>query len=68
LFPDGPTAIGGPGSAWSALTGTDAPGAVAIVVALLVTGAAGTLAAAVAFRVSERRAKDRGLLDQTTGS
>jgi ABC-2 type transport system permease protein len=68
LFPGGPTGIGGPGSAWSAITGTDVPSHLAIVAALLVTGAAGTLAATVAFRVSERRAKDRGLLDQTTGS
>jgi len=35
---------------------------------LLATGALVTLAATVIFRASERRAKDRGLLDQTTGS
>ena len=39
-----------------------------IVLALLGTGALVTLGATVIFRVSERRAKDRGLLDQTTGS
>ena len=39
-----------------------------IVIALLVTGALVTLAATGIFRSSERRAKDRGLLDRTTGS
>jgi ABC-2 type transport system permease protein len=68
LFPGGPSGIGGPGSAWAQLSGTDVPTTAAIIVALLLTGAAGTLAATFAFRVSERRAKDRGLLDQTTGS
>jgi hypothetical protein len=37
-------------------------------IALLGTGVLVTLAATGVFRVSERRAKDRGLLDQTTGS
>jgi hypothetical protein len=37
-------------------------------VALLATGAVVTLAAALIFRISSRRAKDRGLLDRTTGS
>jgi ABC-2 type transport system permease protein len=68
LFPDGLSSIGGEGSAWLELTGTLAPTPGQIVAALLVTGAAGTLAAGLAFRASERRAKDRGLLDQTTGS
>ena len=39
-----------------------------IVVALLATGAVATLAAVAVFRASDRRAKDRGLLDRTTGS
>jgi ABC-2 type transport system permease protein len=68
LFPDGVSAIGGESSAWFELTGTLVPSSGTIVVALLATGAAGTLAAGLAFRASERRAKDRGLLDQTTGS
>jgi ABC-2 type transport system permease protein len=68
LLPDSVSSIGGEGSAWLALTGTVAPSTPAIVIALLVTGVAGTLAAGLAFRASERRAKDRGLLDQTTGS
>jgi hypothetical protein len=35
---------------------------------LLATGAVVTLAAMLAFRVSDRRAKDKGLIDRTTGS
>ena len=68
LFPDGITAIGGPGALFTDLTGIAAPTPFQIVAALLVTGAVATLAAAVVFRASDRRAKDRGLFDQTTGS
>ncbi len=50
------------------VTGTAAPDPATIVIALLATGTLVTLAATGVFRVSERRAKDRGLLDQTTGS
>jgi hypothetical protein len=39
-----------------------------VLIALLATGALATLAAAWAFRVSSRRAKEHGLLDRTTGS
>jgi ABC-2 type transport system permease protein len=67
-FPTGPSSIGGDGSLWASLTGTVVPDAATIVVALLATGALVTLAAIGVFRVSERRAKDRGLLDRTTGS
>lgn len=68
LFPDGRSAIGGDGSLWTSLSGTAAPGSGTIVVVLLVTTLVATLAAAVVFRISERRAKDRGLIDRTTGS
>lgn len=68
LFGGAPTAIGGPGSVWLGVTGSAVPTPAAVVTALLATGALGTLAALAAFRASERRAKDRGLLDQTTGS
>ena len=68
LFPGGPTAIGGPGTIFSQLAGAAAPTPAQIVLALLATGAVATLAAAVAFRASDRRAKEHGLLDQTTGS
>jgi ABC-2 type transport system permease protein len=68
LFPAGVSSIGGPGSLFAELTGRAEPSATEVVVALLVTGVVGTLAATAVFRLSERRAKDRGLLDQTTGS
>jgi ABC-2 type transport system permease protein len=68
LMPTGPSSIGGEGSLWTAVTGTSAPDGLQVVVALLVTGALVTLAATVIFRSSERRARDKGLLDRTTGS
>jgi ABC-2 type transport system permease protein len=68
LFPGGITAIGGPGTLFTQLTGADRPGGITITVVLLATGVVATLAAVAVFRVSDRRAKDRGLLDQTTGS
>jgi len=68
LFPGGITAIGCQGAIFTQLTGAAGPTPAQIVVALLATGAVATLAAAAAFRASDRRAKDRGLLDQTTGS
>lgn len=68
VFPGGVSSIGGPGSLWLSWTGTAAPDAPTIVLALLGTGLVVTLAATGVFRVSERRAKERGLLDRTTGS
>ncbi len=68
LFPGGPNAVGGPGSAWALLRGTPAPTSTEIVLALLATGALATLAAAAVFRWSEHRARERGLIDQTSGS
>ncbi len=68
VFPAGPSGIGGTGSAFAAFTGRVRPEPHEIVVALLGTGVLVTLAAIVGFRVSLHRAKDRGLLDQTTGS
>jgi len=68
VVPDGPTSVGGPGSLWTAVTGSAAPDAATIVLALFVTGALATLAATAIFRSSERRARDLGLLDRTTGS
>lgn len=68
VLPDGPTSIGGPGSLWTAVTGTAAPDAATILFALFATGALITLAATAIFRASERRARDLGLLDRTTGS
>ena len=68
VFPTGVSSIGGDGSLWTSVTGTARPDAATIVIALLATGVLVTLAATGVFRVSERRAKDRGLLDRTTGS
>jgi ABC-2 type transport system permease protein len=68
LFPDGRSAIGGDGSLWASASGTPAPDGITIVLALLATTLVATLGAAVVFRFSERRAKDRGLIDRTTGS
>ncbi len=60
--------IGGPGSSFANTFGHAVPTSAEIVAALLVTGGLITLASALVFRISERRAKDRGLIDQTTGS
>jgi ABC-2 type transport system permease protein len=68
LFPGGPSSIGGPGSLWQQLASTLNPSPVQVVVALLATGAVVTLASAILFRSGEARAKDRGLIDRTTGS
>jgi ABC-2 type transport system permease protein len=68
LFPAGLTGVGGTGSAFADFTGRLRPEPYEIVVALLATGALVTLAAIAGFRFSLHRAKDRGLLDQTTGS
>ena len=68
LFPGGLTAVGGDGSTFAALTGHTVPTGIEIVLALLLTGTVATLASIAVFRISDRRAKDRGLLDQTTGS
>jgi ABC-2 type transport system permease protein len=68
LFSGGPSAIGGSDSVFSAVTGRAEPTSPEVLAALLLSGALVTLAATVSFRWSERRAKDRGLFDQTTGS
>ncbi len=68
MFPGGVNGIGGTGSLWTQVTGSLAPDTTTTVVVLLATGALVTLAATSTFRVSERRARDRGLLDRTTGS
>ena len=71
-FPGGVSSFAGdpahPSSLFLQLTGRATPSPREIAVALLVTGAVATLAAIAVFRASDRRAKDRGLLDQTTGS
>lgn len=68
MFPGGVNGIGGTGSLWTQVTGSLAPDTTTSVVVLLATGTLVTLAATSIFRISERRARDRGLLDRTTGS
>jgi ABC-2 type transport system permease protein len=68
LDPASPTAIGGPGSLFEQLTGRTVPTDLDLIGALIATGLVVTLAALLVFRISDRRAKDRGLLDRTTGS
>jgi hypothetical protein len=68
LFPGTVSGIGGTGSLWMQLTGTSVPGSATILLALLVTTSVATLGALGVYRMSERRAKQRGLFDLTTGS
>ena len=68
LFPGIISGIGGEGSLFAQLTGLGAPGASHILAALAASTAVLTALAVVVFRVSERRAKQRGLFDQITGS
>jgi ABC-2 type transport system permease protein len=68
LFPGGISSIGGTGSLFETLTGEAVPNPAQIVLALLAAGTVTTLLSIAVFRASDRRAKDRGLLDQTTGS
>jgi ABC-2 type transport system permease protein len=68
LFPGGPDSIGGVGSLFESLTGHPNPTHGELVGALLATGLVVTLAAVSIFRLSDRRAKQAGLYDRTTGS
>ena len=68
LFPGGVDSIGGPGSAFEAIAGHAHPSSGEIAIALLATGALVTLASLAVFRWSDRRAKQAGLYDQTSGS
>lgn len=68
LFPGIVDSIGGAGSAFEAITGHAHPSTIEIGLALLVTGGLVTLAALLVFRWSDRRAKQAGLYDMTSGS
>jgi len=68
FLPEVPSGLGGPGSLLASFNGGALPSNLECLLALIVTGAVATLAAAVVFRWSVRRAQDRGLLDLTTGS
>jgi ABC-2 type transport system permease protein len=68
LLPDAASSVGGAGSVWSDATGMLAPDTAWILGALMATTAVATLGAVVCYRWSEHRARERGVLDQTTGS
>jgi ABC-2 type transport system permease protein len=68
LFPGILSGIGGETSLFAQLSGSTAPGAAQILLALAVSTAVLAGLAFVAFRWSERRAKQRGLFDLITGS
>jgi len=68
LFPGGVDSIGGPGTAFEAIAGHVHPASGEIAIALLATGALVTLASVAVFRWSDRRAKQAGLYDLTSGS
>ncbi len=66
LLGTGSGTLGGPGSVLASIAGPNAPSDVQLVAMLAITTAVIAVIAVVAFSVSERRAKDRGLLDKTT--
>ena len=68
LFPATVSSIGGTGSLWSDLTGTSVPDTTTLLVMLSLSTALATVIAIAVYRWSEHRARERGLLDQTTGS
>ena len=69
LFPgESVSSVGGAGSLFAEVSGRLLPTPLEMVVYLLATTLVVTLAAGWAFRWSEHRAKDRGLIDQTTGT
>jgi len=68
LFPGVATAIGGQGSVWLSVTGTLAPTPTQIVLMLALTTAVFAVIGLYAFNRSERRARQKGLLDLLSGS
>jgi ABC-2 type transport system permease protein len=68
LFPGALTGIGGPGSLYTELTGQLAPTSAEILLVLALATALAGLLGLVVFGHSERRAKEKGLLDEITGS
>jgi len=66
VFPTAPSTVGGAGSALAGITGSpDVPAALVMAMLAVTTLVAAGLAAA-AFTWSEARAKDKGLIDQTS--
>ena len=68
LFPGSISSVGGPGSLFAQLSGHASPLPWEILGALLATGVVVTLVSGVAFRAAQRRVKQKGLIDLTTGS
>jgi ABC-2 type transport system permease protein len=68
LFPGIVSAIGGPGSTYSAWTGRAAPEGPEILLALAATTVVSLVLAMVVFRWSEHSAKEKGVFDLVTGS
>lgn len=68
LFPGIITAVGGPGSIYTGITGSQAPSSAAILAALALTTAAVTVLAVLVFRWSEHSAREKGVFDLITGS
>jgi len=68
LFPGSISSVGGPGSLFAQLSGHASPLPWEILGALLATGVVVTLISGVAFRAAQRRVKQKGLIDLTTGS
>ncbi|HVM30796.1 MAG TPA: ABC transporter permease [Candidatus Limnocylindrales bacterium] len=68
LFPGALSGIGGEGSLYATLAGRAEPSSAEIVLALVASTAVVSVLGLLFFRWSERRAKEKGLLDQVTGS
>ncbi|MFN8619197.1 MAG: ABC transporter permease [Chloroflexota bacterium] len=68
LFPQIVDGIGGTGSLWQDLTGTQVPDDTTLLVMLFLSTALATVVSVAVYRWCEHRARERGLLDQTTGS
>jgi ABC-2 type transport system permease protein len=64
----GLSGIGGAGTVFTELTGMVSPSSGGILVGLTTTAIVAVLVGLIAFRASENRARQRGLLDLTTGS
>jgi ABC-2 type transport system permease protein len=68
LFPQSISSVGGPGSLFAQLAGHPIPQPAEIAAALLASTALVTLVAGIVFQAAQRRVKERGLIDLTTGS
>jgi len=67
-FPTTVSSVGGEGSRWMTLTRTSVPHRTTLLVLLFPSTMLVTVIAIAVYRWCEQRARERGLLDQTTGS